>query len=293
MLRITDSQLGICTKLWLSGKLSREHCLLSVNQHYPFRVYRCLRSYANEITQDARPKIVIAPLTLNDKMEQRACSSLLCPYRQQILWLYITMTNSLFTYLTYGTNNHWHSVDAHSQNGAASVSLSLLLINAAYISFMNVCIQFPLRLPKMQDQYSLTRRWLSVSGLLRECFSLVFDDKGWQYIRKGQWYTDVNIFQLAIEWLSATITRKTRKPEPEIGTNRSSQTPRTRWVDWYGSGFCLRRCSTLGFWTGLEPNWTVLAVGTRSAGGLPGPVANSTHMLSQCSNIPVFSTAFV
>jgi len=33
----------------------------------------------------------------------------------------------------------------------------------------------------------------------------------------------------------------------------------------------------LGFWQGLEPNQTEPLVKTRTAGGLPGPVANTTN----------------
>jgi len=140
---------------------------------------------------------------------------------------------------------------------------------------MNVYIQLPLILPKVQDQKSLTRRWLSFSGWGRERFSLVSDHKGSQYIRKGQRYTNVNILRLAIGYLIATINRNTRILEPEIGTDGSSQTRHNPRVDGYGSGFGLPRCNRSRFWTGLEPNRTVLAVWTRTAGGLPGPVANT------------------
>jgi len=171
------------------------------------------------------------------------------------------------------TTNRWRSIDAHFQNRAGSVSLSLLHIKAAYTSFMNVWIQLPCRLPKEQDQKSLTSRWLSFSGWCRERFSPVFDYKGGQYIRKGQRSTNVNILRLAIGYLNATINRITRIPEPEIGTDGSSQTQQNPRVDGYGSGFGPPRCSGSGFWTGLEPNRTVLAVRTWTAGGLPGPVA--------------------
>jgi len=173
------------------------------------------------------------------------------------------------------TNNRWRSVDAHFQNGAGSVSLSLLHIKAAYISFMNVCIQLPLELPKVHDQKSLTRRWLSFSGWGREWVSLVFDYKGGQYIRKGQQSTNVNIWRLAIGYLNVTINRITRIPEPEIGTHGSSQTRQNPRVDGYGSGFGPPRCSGSGFWTGLESNWTVSEVRTRTTAGLPRPVANT------------------
>jgi len=161
---------------------------------------------------------------------------------------------------------------------------------------MNVCIQLPLRLPTMQDQKSLTRYWLSFSGWGRECFSLVFDYKGSQYIRKGQWYTNVNILWLAISYLNATINRKIWKPELVIGTDGSSQTQQKLRVEWYGSGFCPPRCSRSGFWMGLDSDWIVLVVRTRTTGGLPGPVANTSQtslmlhwrsFLGHCSDVVV------
>jgi len=176
------------------------------------------------------------------------------------------------------TKNCWRSVDAHMQNGAGSVSLFLLRIKAADTSFMNVQIQLPLRLPKVQDQKSSTRRWLSFSGWGRERFSLVFDHKGGRYFRNGQQYTNVNILRLAIGYLNGTINRDTRIPELEIGTDGSGQTRQNLRVDRYGSGFGPPRCSRSGFWTGLEPNWTVLAVRTQTAGGLPGPIANTRQV---------------
>ena len=141
---------------------------------------------------------------------------------------------------------------------------------------MNICIQLPLRLSKMQDQKSLTCRWLSFSGWGRERFSLVLDYKGGQFIRKGQRYTNVNILQLAIGYLNVTIHSKTRKPKPEIGTDGSSQ---TRWnprVHGYESMFGPVRCSGSSFWMGLKPNWAVLPVQTRTAGGSPRLVANTS-----------------
>jgi len=121
------------------------------------------------------------------------------------------------------TKNCWCSVDAHFQNGAGRVSLSLLHIQAAYTSFMIVCIQLPLRISKLQDKKSLNRRWLSFSGWGRERFSVVVDYKGGQYIRTGQQYTNVNISRLTTEFVNPTINRNSWKPEPEIGTDGYSQ----------------------------------------------------------------------
>jgi hypothetical protein len=178
-------------------------------------------------------------------------------------------------YPRFKTKHPWHYIDTDFQNGAGSVSLALLHIKAAYTSFMNVCIKLPLRLPKVQDQKPLTCGWLSFSGWGRERFSRLFDNKGGQFIRKGQWYTYVNMLRLAIRYLNVTVNRNTRKREQKIGTDRSGQPRPNLWVDVYGSGFGLPWYSRSDFWTGLELNGTVLAVGTQTSSGLPGPVANT------------------
>jgi len=171
--------------------------------------------------------------------------------------------------------NRWRSVDAHFQNGAASVFLSLLGWNTANRSFMIVCIQLPSRLLMMQDQKSLTRCWLSFSGWGKERGSLVFSYKGCQFIRKGQWCANVNILRLTVGYLNVTINRKTWNTEPEIGTDGSSQTRQIPRVDGYGCGFGLQRRCGSGFWTVLKPNRIVLLVRTRTTGRLPGPVVNT------------------
>jgi len=74
---------------------------------------------------------------------------------------------------------------------------------------------------------------------------------------------------------------ESRNAEPEIGTDGSSQTRRNPLVDGYGSGFGPPRVCRSGFWTVLEPNRPVSAVQIRTAGGLPGPVANTTHETSK------------
>jgi len=72
---------------------------------------------------------------------------------------------------------------------------------------------------------------------------------------------------------------ETWNAEPEIGTDGSSQTRQIPRVEGYGSGFGLPRVSCSGFWMGLEPNRPVFAVQTRTAGGLPAPVAYTSITL--------------
>jgi len=140
---------------------------------------------------------------------------------------------------------------------------------------MIVCIQSPSRLLMMQDQKTLTRRWLSCSGWGKERVSLVFSYKGSRFIWKGQWCAKVNILRWTVAYLNATINRKTRNTEPEIGTDGSSQSRQNPRVDRYGSGFGPPSRCRSGFWTVPEPNRTVFPVRTPTAAGLPRPVANT------------------
>ena len=71
---------------------------------------------------------------------------------------------------------------------------------------------------------------------------------------------------------------ETSNAEPEIGPAGSCQTRRNLPVDGYGSGFGPPRVSGSGFWPVREPNRQVFAVQTRTAGGLPGPVANTQYV---------------
>jgi hypothetical protein len=70
---------------------------------------------------------------------------------------------------------------------------------------------------------------------------------------------------------------ETQNAEPEIGTNRASKTRQDPRVDGYGSGFGPPIVCGSGFWTMLELNQPVFAVQTRTAGGLPGPIANTRY----------------
>jgi len=160
---------------------------------------------------------------------------------------------------------------------AASVSLSRLHWNMANTPFMIICIQSPPRLPMIPEQKSMPRHWILCSGWGRERVSLVFSYKGSQFIRKGQWRTKVNILRSAVGYLNATMNRKTRNTELEIGTNGSSQTRHNPQVDRYESGFGLSRRSGSGFWMVLEQHRTVFAVSTQTEGRLPGPIANTSH----------------
>jgi len=152
---------------------------------------------------------------------------------------------------------------------------------------MIVCIQSPPRLLLKFDQKWLTRQWLSCSGWDMERLSLVLSYKGGRFIRTGQSRAKVNIWRIPVGYLNPTINRKTRNTESEIGTagsshtrqnlrvDRSSHTWQNPRVDGSGPGLGLPRLCGSGFWTVLEPNWTIFLVQAWTAGGLPRPVANT------------------
>jgi len=124
--------------------------------------------------------------------------------------------------------NCWRSYDASIQDRAVSLSLLLLPIKEANTSVMTICNQCPLWLPRMQNLKSLTLRWCSVPGWVREPLSTYFDYKGGQYIQKEQPGTIINILWSSVGYLSATINRATCDAKPEIGLDGSSQTRRDR-----------------------------------------------------------------
>jgi len=66
-----------------------------------------------------------------------------------------------------------------------------------------------------------------------------------------------------------------RRLEP-TALAQTRQNPR---VDGYGSGFGPTRRCVSDFWTVLEPKRTVFPVSTRTAGGLPGPIADTIDRL--------------
>jgi hypothetical protein len=64
----------------------------------------------------------------------------------------------------------------------------------------------------------------------------------------------------------------------DIGTSRSSQTHPNLSVDTYRSGLGPSSVSGSGFWTGLDPNRTVVVVQIRTTGVLPGHVATTSEV---------------
>jgi len=93
-----------------------------------------------------------------------------------------TMTHaSSFDYQWWMDNNWWCSVDAHSHEGARSVSLSFFPMKAAntLIIYWNDRIAFDL--PDSPDKKSSTLHWRSISEFGTEHEACCFADKASQY----------------------------------------------------------------------------------------------------------------
>jgi len=75
------------------------------------------------ITKYATTETVDAPLTLIFRMPQGACRCCFCQWRLPIFDIWMSATNRKINDPTFEAKNHWRSVDAHSQNAAASMLL--------------------------------------------------------------------------------------------------------------------------------------------------------------------------
>jgi hypothetical protein len=117
----------------------------------------------------------------------------------------------------------------------------------------------------------------STSACSREHGSPCFEYKGRLWNKYREWCTKVDILHITVTCVTATINRKTRQGKPETGTDWSKQTRQNPQVDGSRYGFGPPGRSGSGFWTVMGPNRTVFPVQTRTAGGLPGPVANTNH----------------
>jgi hypothetical protein len=95
------------------------------------------------------------------------------------------MTKTLVNYRTYKNTNHWRFVDAHAKNGAVTVLVSLLPIEAANTSVMHNNDQVTGELPYLQDDKSLTLCWPTYYEWGGARVALTFANKSCQYIRYG------------------------------------------------------------------------------------------------------------
>jgi len=112
------------------------------------------------------------------------------------------------------------------------------------------------------------RMWLGAWALLFYTSRRLIRRK-WTVTYQGQYFTIIRSI------CECDQKCETRNAEPEIGTGASSQSRWNPWVDVYGSGFGPPRVCGSVCWTVLGTKWPVFAVQTRTARGLPRPVANT------------------
>jgi hypothetical protein len=94
------------------------------------------------------------------RMRRWPCWHLICQLKLPLCPLCITMTKSLVNYRTYNTTNCWRCVDTHAQNGAVTMLVSLLPINAANTSVMHKTTKSLLN----NRPYKSTNCWRSVDA---------------------------------------------------------------------------------------------------------------------------------
>jgi hypothetical protein len=118
---------------------------------------------------------------------------------------YWSMTKCNLDYPRSRTKNCWHSVDAHFDVGAGSVSLSLLLRRLAmphlWLSALNCHSEY--------QRYKSTNRWFSVAthfqAVAERVSHLFFDYNGGQWIKKWQLCTIIGVLRLTVGYSSVTI----------------------------------------------------------------------------------------
>jgi len=124
------------------------------------------------------------------RMRQGVCCCRFCPQRLPISHQWMPATNQNLDSSRCKAKNRWCSVDAHAQNGAVTVLLSLLLITAANWSILPNSNQINYQIPYLQHQKLLTLcrhsflEWgidcVAVSFLLKSCQYIIYPKK-WPY----------------------------------------------------------------------------------------------------------------
>ena len=116
-----------------------------------YLIYRCLKSIASWITQDARPKIDDAPLMLIFKLGRWVCCFCFCHSRQLVPYLWMAATNRHFGYPRCKAPNHWCLVNGHFQNGAVTSPIAIFPITAANTLVTHSSKQITFQLQYLHD----------------------------------------------------------------------------------------------------------------------------------------------
>jgi len=102
--------------------------------------------------------------TVNFKMGPWPYNFLFCQWWLAISWLWITVSKSLTNYLIQKAKLHWGSIDAHFQNGEATVPLAILMVRAANMLVTHNRKHIPFQSPYLHYQISLMLCWHAVKG---------------------------------------------------------------------------------------------------------------------------------
>jgi len=94
----------------------------------------------------------------------------------------MSATNRNINYPRSEAKNGWRSIDADSQDAAASMSLLFLSVKAANIWWMEVCNQSEHELSNMRSYQSLMLRWPSFSERGGDSVAVSFAYERCQYI---------------------------------------------------------------------------------------------------------------
>ena len=136
-------------------------------------LYVCFRSRVTHMTEDAKPRIVDALLTLIFKIGQEGYCYLLGQSQQPILHLRHSTTYCLWHYPGCKTKNRWRSAGAYCQLKVGRVSERILPVTATDSSIMYNHDQINFELPDLPDLESLTLGWHSFcNGRIRNIYTL-------------------------------------------------------------------------------------------------------------------------
>ena len=155
-------QLKQLTLRWRSFPgCGREHvAVVFASSGCQYLINGCLQPIETQITQDAKLKIIDAPLTIILRMRQWACRCSYSQYRQSTSDKWMSATNWNINHPRCEAKNHWRSTDAHSQNRAVTVLLFLWLYK---LPIHRLCIMATRSLCNYSS-YNTTNRWCFVDA---------------------------------------------------------------------------------------------------------------------------------
>jgi len=158
---------------WFLGGSSDIVTSIFVQKGDQYYEYGCMPWHSPGSVNDARPKIIEAPLTLIFRMWQRYDCWPFCPYQRPVLPSLLNAVVQPSHYPRCKTRNRWRSVDKHSSHGATSMSPAVWHLKPANNSSLDWCDNATLWLLKRSDynrgrcvEAPLTLRWRSIDAAL-------------------------------------------------------------------------------------------------------------------------------